>query len=444
MKLTKFYSCLKSNKYENKYYLVNLLYGYVERISLEEYKIIVNWEEKGVNLGTIDEVNLYNQLNNRRYIVEDAKEECLLEERVLAKCKLEHKDNIKDKSVAYFVLTYNCNFGCPYCYEKDQANSNSVMSKQMVDQIYKLHEGDINQIRLFGGEPFLLTNKDIIKYIINKFPKAKYSALTNGYYLEEIINMFDEVSVEFFQVTLDGDINEHDKCRTLKNGNGTFNKIIKGIDKCLEKNIRIKVRVNLTQENLDGCLSFRERFMKERKQYVNEGLLYFEMQPIFQIPYDKKKKINEIVLENDYELSRVLNCSPYQCNVMLSTASTLTQTILTNNNTIKPKYSCCDVEEDSIFYDSDGNMYSCILAVGNVEESIGKYLPDLELKSFSMFNRNIETISNCVNCKYRFICGGGCPHYLAKTGKPISLPNCHSLDEELNNLINICDKFKEN
>lgn len=58
---------------------------------------------------------------------------------------------------------------------------------------------------------------EILKYIINKNKKASYSAMINGYYLEEYCSPLNTINTEFIQFTIDGAEEIHNKTRKLKN-----------------------------------------------------------------------------------------------------------------------------------------------------------------------------------------------------------------------------------
>lgn len=52
-----------------------------------------------------------------------------------------------------------------------------------------------SNIALYGGEPLLLQNKEIIEYIISKAPNAKYSITTNGYNIIEFIDILSRIDI---------------------------------------------------------------------------------------------------------------------------------------------------------------------------------------------------------------------------------------------------------
>ena len=108
-----------------------------------------------------------------------------------------HKRNRLIYTQFTFVVTYNCNFECPYCFESFLAGTfdkPSHFSKEMVDSAYQAiseiqPQKDLcsKSIALFGGEPLLAENKELVTYIVKKgFDLGfRFHALTNGYDLHE-------------------------------------------------------------------------------------------------------------------------------------------------------------------------------------------------------------------------------------------------------------------
>ena len=78
------------------------------------------------------------------------------------------------------MIAYDCNFRCPYCYEgnisgKGRQWSKKIFNKDMVDRAYQaMEEIEPNKnlraktITLYGGEPLMASNREIIEYIVIK------------------------------------------------------------------------------------------------------------------------------------------------------------------------------------------------------------------------------------------------------------------------------------
>src|SRR5690606_5713209 len=103
-------------------------------------------------------------------------------------------------------------------------------------------------------EPLLGSSrqKHKISYIIDKANEAGLGLcfVTNGFYLKEYIPILSKGRIREIQVTLDGTGPVHDSRRFLKGGGGTFEKIVEGIDSCLEAGIDVNLRVVIDRENI--------------------------------------------------------------------------------------------------------------------------------------------------------------------------------------------------
>lgn len=415
--------------------LIHTLKGFIDVLNEEEIKIFEKWKHsKQILPNTIEEIELLESLIKKNYIVESLDVEIEMEKCTLEKSKIVH-EKILDKCYGvFFVLTYNCNFRCPYCYEKGNENKvEGTMSKDMVDTIFSIHNNEINNIILYGGEPLLPENEEVIRYIITKAPKAKYSVTTNGYYLEEYLPIFKNLDIDYMMVTLDGLADLHNKTRYLYGGGNTYQKIIKGIDEFLNKGKRIKIRMNISDNNIDSCIKLKSNLIKEYRLAYENDLLLFEMQPIFQLDTKKRQVLQYRLYYSDGDHIEKGKPMHYRENTMIQSLSALTN-IFTNPNkkTFNPKYCNCDAESGVYFYDAKGNVYSCILALGNEKASIGRYYPSYELKKNSMRERNIETVKRCQSCKLKFICGGGCGYAVLEDNGDVMKPNCEFILNEIN------------
>ena len=175
---------------------------------------------------------------------------------------LTHKED--DHLTLTILPTTACNFACPYCYEKginSYAATNDVISKLST----KLHSFLKNnfiktaKIQIFGGEPTLNWKfvEDIIPALTGVFETYKIdyyiTITTNGYFFTlQKARFLQQFNLDEIGITLDGPKEIHDKRRKLKNGKGTFDRIIKNINEILFNNIvsTIRIRINFDRGNL--------------------------------------------------------------------------------------------------------------------------------------------------------------------------------------------------
>lgn len=403
---------------EKDHLMINSLNGLVDILHYEEYIIFSLWKEKGLEIipKTKQEQELYKKLLQRKYIIEK-EEEHNMEQSLLKMVKEQRtkKEELCDNAV--FVLSYNCNFACPYCYEEKKHGA-TRMTKEMVDKVFGFYKTRLQKIGLFGGEPLLPANREIISYIIDKAPQASYYIISNGYYIEEYIDLLKKINITIIQITLDGTEEIHNHSRILKNGEGTYKKILKGIQLLMENQIPVTIRMNVSNDNLNEC--YKEIDLLHSYDWARG--LRFEMQPLFQINNIEQKSIYRTFLEKEFKEN-------YK-NEILQHLSVIGN-FLYSGKRMHPVLKACDREVSGRYYDALGYVYSCILAVGDTEKAIGRYYPEYELKEKSFATRDITTIKECQECPNAFLCGGGCPNALPGYIDLYS-PNCSNfiMDKE--------------
>lgn len=142
------------------------------------------------------------------------------------------------------MMTMKCNFQCVYCFEgwipdslREVELDEKAVVEWVIDLIKKYNFSQVD-ICFHGGEPLIEIKK--IEYIAKKllaFFEANgifhlFTMVSNGYlFSEEAIRTLEESSIKIIQITVDGTASIHDKRRMLKNGEGTFEKIINNIKK---------------------------------------------------------------------------------------------------------------------------------------------------------------------------------------------------------------------
>ena len=99
---------------------------------------------------------------------------------------------------------------------------------------------------------------------------------------------------------------------------------------------------------------------------------------------------------------------------------------------LKPqKLHFCAATKNQFVFDPFGKISTCWWGLSFNQFEIGKInfkehtfiFDEKKLNSFK--NRHVNNITNCINCKYKYLCGGGCVYKVLKNGKKnITNPNC--------------------
>jgi uncharacterized protein len=161
----------------------------------------------------------------------------------------------------WFIPTYGCNLRCPYCFERGLRKETwfeQTMTLSMVDQAFtvidQLDTGRSKRgpLGLFGGEPFLAANKDLIFYIVEQGMRRGYSfvAISNAVQLEPYLPLLGPGKVEYIQVTVDGPPDLNDVSRIQADRSGSFESISRNVSLALETGVRISMRTNVNRRNI--------------------------------------------------------------------------------------------------------------------------------------------------------------------------------------------------
>ena len=286
---------------DGKYLMINSLNGLIDKVNTDIYTLINGWMPCDEIIPSTEiEEELLNSLKTRGYIVSCAQEELEQKEAILSKLRKNHaEDKMKCKMIV-LVLTYDCNFRCPYCFESGNV-SKGTMTISHIDAVLEAAGDSCEDIVLFGGEPLLIENKDLIEYIFKKEADKTFSAYTNGYYLEEFCESLSMVKIGHITVTLDGSEKAHDCRRFLSNGGGTFKKIMRGIAKCLKNGIKINIRMNVDESNVDDCNTLRTSLMNEFSEY--NDFLSFELASMLSTAYKDRVGMTTSLFKDDKDLT---------------------------------------------------------------------------------------------------------------------------------------------
>lgn len=170
------------------------------------------------------------------------------------------RQNLIDEYFFSILLNLDCNFRCFYCFESHTGEYlNDIVSQKIISMINKISKSAKKiSVDWYGGEPLL--SYDRMCVLNNKFMEIcaandiQYcaSVTTNGYLLTPlVIEYLKTIPLSHLQITLDGPAETHNVSRPLKNGDPTFDIILKNIKNAVDQRIEVMVRVNVTKINID-------------------------------------------------------------------------------------------------------------------------------------------------------------------------------------------------
>ena len=307
----------------------------------------------------------------------------------------------KDRVGIFVVPSRLCNLACTYCMQNNlfENKSDSVITKDIIDKYYDwifnkimLWDSKRLDIIFYGGEP-LTTDITVLQYLIDRFDqlpiKPSYKMITNGTKLLEYQQCLTRMDV--IQITLDGNVDVHDKRRVTKNHSGTFKIILHNIIEYLklsEKN-KIVIRMNIDKENRATLL----RDIKEITSMLPMDQIEIRLSPVD--PYlpgmtdamvhgDIRETARAMVQAHDF-LKRQYDMSPYIWRVNCGVSS------------------ICQWS-----FDTDGSIYKCPALTGDPSRAVCNAASDNFAGSFYKTVAHVTTDEECLRCPHLGLCYGGC------------------------------------
>lgn len=403
-KISKYAICLPINDKECNYIYLNGCYG----------EFVVVPREIGELICKKDSDITTDFLRNIHYIIPaDENEEQLISQTCHDKQKVEKQ---------YFnfslIPTYSCNFHCTYCFEKDISVKypdwlKSNLTQKDVDSIFKYADYLIENgrkffnVRLFGGEPLLPKNKEIIEYIAGKCLKydIPIQTITNGYYIDQYIDVFERYRFDEFKITIDGTADMHDRRRAPSNTHKSFDKIISNVGMLLNHNKKVTLRTNVNRENIDHIHKLIKQY-HELGLSENPNLNYYFKSTIscFEKPENAVSDLDIMECIGNKIENYIFNSTYFRIYNQI-------QALIQKNKNLYFKPTYCGASNGNYMFDPNGNIFSCWDIVTEPQSMIGKINNEEVIfnPQFQVWqNRVIDKIEKCRECSYKMFCGGGC------------------------------------
>jgi len=180
--------------------------------------------------------------------------------------------------------TEECIFDCWYCAQHKK--NSGRMSSDMINRVKNHIEIMVNDEKItsfhldwFGGEPLMYFNEVIYPIAIKAAESVNENTLpfthhlrTNGYLINSnIVRQLDEIKLNSFQITIDGDEKRHNAIRNI-NGKPTFKRIMDNIALLCEniEDVKILLRINYDKKtlNVEDLYVLIEEFPEQYKKNI--------------------------------------------------------------------------------------------------------------------------------------------------------------------------------
>ena len=414
------------------YFIINLLTGNADILSVDDARKV----EMIKSGKKTDDDGFMSELIEKGYLIDETEETRIYRERYLDFIDSRDKDEIQ----IFFVTNYSCNFACTYCYQDQYTNPVQGLSTEVIDTFFSYvsreFAGRKKYITIFGGEPLLNSpkQKELISQILERSVESdlEVSFVTNGYFLEEYSQILEKGKIREIQVTLDGTEKVHNRRRFLKGGDGTFNKIVRGIDSCLENKIDINLRMVIDKENISNLPELAQFAID--KGWTKSAFFKSQMGRNYELHHcqsDPDKLFDRVaIFEAIYELTKV---HPHILE-FYKPAYSIAKFISENGDLPDPLFDSCPACKTEWAFDYTGQIYSCTATVGKSEESLGTFYPAVTRRDSIIEEwekRDVTSIPECKDCPVRLACGGGCGSVARNRTGEICSTDCRPVKELL-------------
>lgn len=384
----------------NLYIVFNTLSNSIAEIDENTFKYL-----NGENI-TLDE-EITKTLMDNSFIIEEKCDELKVIQYERIRAKFE-----RDTLNLVIATTMDCNMKCSYCFEMNNPEvGDSYMTTDVEEKLVDFVEGALCSkkysgiaVSWFGGEPLLDINRlygisDKLIYLADKY-NLSYNAniTTNGSLLNPEIayQLSSRCKISFAQITIDGIEGVHNTRRILKNGNNSFDSIIKNIDDCFNL-LNIIIRVNVDAVNKDTINELSD-FLLNEKKWGGKVKVY-----LAQVKDCEKSNVKQIQFNIEF------NKINYEFTKRLMDFN-----LIHNKENFFPesKPIFCAAETNSCYLiDPKGDVYKCERELGDSNKRIGSVMDDYDLINLNRYEWLLNEINDkCKKCKYLPLCQGGCAY----------------------------------
>jgi len=352
-------------------------------------------------------------------------------------------NNIKkelDLDGLVLMICQDCNLSCEYCY-----GENGTYDSKPIFMNNKISESAINflinnsksykkvSISFFGGEPLL--NFDAIKHAVS-YSKNRglecskefnFSITTNGTLLNNRIATYLIENNFNIILSLDGPKDVHDKLRFFPNKNGTYDIIMKNINR-IPKNIRKKIGIRAT-------LTKKYMGIKDIITHFEElGFSDVTIAPVSTNDTNLQMTHNDLKsLRNEY--SKLALYYDLKFKNKIGFADSRTKTLLESIHNLMKTYYQCSAGRKFLAVSTRGDLFLCHRFVGNGKYKVGNIITSkIRGKVIEkVIRKTVDRRIMCNKCWARYYCGGGC-YYESEL---------HFGKFDMSNNPNYCENFRE-
>jgi len=328
-----------------------------------------------------------------------------------------HRKWKSGKELAEFnmLVTYDCNFACPYCYQGRGEKGNEIHGyKSMTPEMIKTFKNFVKKtvgdreskkmsLVLYGGEPTLMmkecmdTTDELAGWAYENNISFDLQCLSNGSLINPDFIKWASAYGMRLQIPVDGDSEQHNKMRFYKDtGKGSFDDITRVLGMLKGTNIETHIRISLTDETYPTM----ERMLDQLKE----------------------RGLEHIYTDFCYITAFTDACASYKNHVLPDTKLFDVIPHLWKEShkrgfrlDIRPApqpLPCSSIADGSFIVDPFSDVYKCWELVGLKEHGVGKLDGDGNIRKTRVYDeilkRDPTKIKECSKHIYLPSCAGGC------------------------------------
>lgn len=325
-------------------------------------------------------------------------------------------DRNKVKSIGLWLhVTNACNLSCPYCYIADKGNGQNMSASVAEAFLSKLeatvarHDLKKIAIRLAGGEPTL--NGKMVRFLVEEAKarftdrgiKVAFTVLTNGTLLTEDWLSFISCHKIGLSISLDGTKEQHDSLRYFRNGRGTFDQVMHGLDLCKRFNVKPGILSTITEANIGNVQTFG-RFL------IDSGLPF--RLGVYRDNTGEYSGYRAFIARLKSELDVLY---AYYAEAIRSGRARFRHQLSDVHLDKRPHLRSCNVGHSGVAVSHTGNVFLCQADMGS--NRIGHLFEERTLLEMAWQQKLAPELSaatvfdypGCQECEWAQVCGGGCP-----------------------------------
>lgn len=324
------------------------------------------------------------------------------------------------------AIAQKCNMGCSYCYAEqgDFGGTSKSMpletAKEAIDLLLcDKSPGERVTLSFMGGEP-LTSRKSIIaatEYADKKSQatgiKVNFSITTNGTLVTPEDAVFFEQYGFAVTVSIDGSEQQHNQLRPMKNGSGSYQRIMQRIEPllALQHNMQVSARVTVTPNNLD--------LVKTLDDLIGKGFHSVGFSPLL-----KSSNGQGEMSQDDLQrlLQSMIACGiKFEENVLQGKRYPFLNMVNAHKEIGKATHRPypCGAGAGYMGVSADGDLSACHRFVNDDKGYMGSLKtgvnPDHQNEWLSQ--RHVDQQTPCNQCWARYLCAGSCHHEVIDRGR---------------------------